>query len=39
MDIEGRPLLDEEFTSTNLEFKDWCLGQVSSLKDLFIKGK
>ncbi len=38
-DPEGQPLLFEEFTSTEAEFKDWCLGQEKTLQDLFIKDK
>jgi type I restriction enzyme M protein len=34
---KGEPLLDEEFTSTIKEFKEWCLGQEKQLQDLFIK--
>ncbi|MDI6736108.1 MAG: N-6 DNA methylase [bacterium] len=36
-DKEGNPLLDEEFTSTIKDFKEWCLGQEKILQDLFIK--
>jgi len=36
---EGTPLLDEEFTSTIKEFKEWCLGQEKTLQNLFIKEK
>ena len=36
-DEEGNPLLDEEFTETVREFKEWCLGQEKTLQDLFIK--
>lgn len=38
-DEEGNPLLNEDFTSTVNEFKDWCLGQEKDLQDLFIKEK
>ena len=38
-DNEGRPLIDEEFTSTVKEFKEWCLGQEKILQDLFIAEK
>ena len=38
-DGEGNPLLDEEFTATVTEFKEWCLGQEKTLQDLFIKEK
>ena len=36
---EGESLLDEEFTSTIKEFKEWCLCQEKILQDLFIKKK
>lgn len=36
-DKEGKPLIDEEFTSTIKEFTDWCLGQEKTLQELFIK--
>ncbi len=36
---EGEPLLDEDFTSTVKEFKQWCLGQETELIDLFVKEK
>ena len=35
-DKEGRPLLDEEFTNTVSEFKEWCLGQEKCLQDIFL---
>ncbi len=38
-DEEGKPLIDEEFTSTIKEFKEWSLGQEKILQDLFIKEK
>ena len=38
-DKEGRPLLDEDFTDTIHDFRDWCLGQEQNLQDLFIKEK
>lgn len=38
-DKEGSPLLDEEFTDTVQEFRDWCLRQEETLQDLFIKKK
>ena len=38
-DKEGNPIIDEEFSSTISEFKNWCLGQESELQDLFIKEK
>ena len=36
-DKEGRPLLDEEFTETVQEFREWCLRQEKSLQNLFYK--
>jgi len=36
-DEEGHPLINEEFTSTLEEFREWCLGQEKKLQDLFIK--
>ncbi|MGL5257646.1 MAG: HsdM family class I SAM-dependent methyltransferase [Proteocatella sp.] len=39
IDNEGRALLDEEFSTTVADFKEWCLGQEKQLKDLFIKIK
>lgn len=38
-DREGNPVIDEEFTSNIIEFKNWCLGQEESLQNLFIKDK
>ncbi|MCE8163059.1 MAG: N-6 DNA methylase [Candidatus Moeniiplasma glomeromycotorum] len=36
---EGEQLLDEDFTETIKEFKEWCSGQEKKLQDLFIKKK
>lgn len=36
LDKEGSPLLDEEFTETVTDFKDWCRGQEKKLQDLFV---
>jgi len=36
---DGTPKLDEQFTETIKEFKDWCLGQEKTLQDLFISNK
>lgn len=33
---DGSPLLDEEFTATIEEFKDWCLSQEKTLQELFL---
>jgi len=38
-DAEGKPLIDEEFSETVMEFRHWCLGQEKKLQDLFIKEK
>jgi len=34
---QGEPVLDEEFTSTLAEFREWSLGQEKALQDLFLK--
>lgn len=39
IDSEGRSVLDEDFSNTILEFRDWCNTQEQDLKDLFIKEK
>jgi type I restriction enzyme M protein len=39
IDQNGSPILDEEFSSTIVEFKEWCKGQEKILQDLFIKKK
>ncbi|RLI99180.1 MAG: SAM-dependent methyltransferase, partial [Candidatus Aenigmatarchaeota archaeon] len=36
-DENGSPLLDEDFTSTIKEFREWCLSQEKSLQDLFLR--
>lgn len=38
-DFEGKPILDEEFTETIVEFKKWCLSQEDKLQSLFIREK
>lgn len=38
-DNEGNPLVDEEFSDTIREFRQWCLGQEKTLQDLFVKEK
>jgi type I restriction enzyme M protein len=38
-DQEGNPLLDEEFTETIKEFKEWAKSQEETLQELFIKDK
>jgi type I restriction enzyme M protein len=39
IDVEGTPLLLEDFTGTIEKFRNWCLSQEETLKDLFIKTK
>lgn len=39
IDSEGQVELDEEFTETIQQFKEWCKGQEKALQDLFIKKK
>lgn len=39
IDSEGRPMIDEEFTQTITDFKQWCLSQEKVLQDMFIKEK
>lgn len=39
IDMDGEPLLDEDFSSTIEEFRKWCLGQEEELIDLFVKEK
>lgn len=39
IDKNGRALLDEEFTETIANFKEWCLTQEKQLQDIFIKAK
>lgn len=36
IDNQGNPILDEEFTETTKEFRDWAMRQEKALKDLFI---
>lgn len=39
IDKDGNPVLDEDFTQTIMDFREWCLGQEITLQDLFIKEK
>jgi len=39
IDRDGNPILNEEFSDTVREFKDWCKTQELTLQDLFIKDK
>lgn len=36
VDSEGNPMIDEEFTQTIKEFKDWSLKQEKDLQDIFL---
>jgi len=37
VDPEGNPVLDEEFTETLIEFRQWALGQEEVLQKLFLR--
>ena len=37
-EAEGRPILDEDFTDTVHEFRNWALGQENTLQRLFLGG-
>ena len=39
IDQDGNPVLDEDFTQTVADFRNWCVGQEKTLQDLFIKVK
>jgi len=39
IDKEGRPVINEDFTNTILDFRQWCKSQEKTLQDLFIKDK
>jgi len=39
IDNEGNAIIDEDFTSTISEFKEWCLSQEKDLQDIFVKEK
>jgi type I restriction enzyme M protein len=39
IDKEGEPVVDEEFSSTVCQFREWCKGQEKTLQDLFVKEK
>ena len=39
IDKYGNPILDEDFTQTVQDFRQWCIGQEQALQDLFIKDK
>ena len=36
-DAEGNPLLEEDFTQTVTDFREWSLGQEATLQRLFLK--
>ena len=36
VDKEGNPVIDEEFSDTVLDFKNWCLSQEKELQDIFL---
>jgi len=36
-DAEGHPILDEDFTQTIVDFRQWALGQEETLQRLFLK--
>lgn len=39
IDQDGNPLLDEDFSQTIIDFRQWCVSQEKTLQDLFIKEK
>ncbi len=39
IDKDGNPILDEDFTQTVTDFRQWCKSQEKTLQDLFIKEK
>ncbi|OOF70908.1 restriction endonuclease subunit M, partial [Rodentibacter caecimuris] len=39
IDNGGNPMLDEDFTQTITDFKQWCVSQEQVLQDMFIKEK
>ena len=39
IDSDGRVILDEEFSETINNFKEWCKGQEKTLQDLFVREK
>jgi len=36
-DDEGTPILDEDFTQTVTDFRQWVLGQEEALRKLFLE--
>lgn len=39
IDNEGKAILDEDFSQTIKDFKQWCQSQEETLKNIFIKDK
>ena len=39
IDEEGNPVLDEDFTNTVSDFRQWCMSQEQTLQELFVKIK
>ena len=39
IDKNGNPIIDEDFTQTVQDFRQWCISQEQTLQDLFIKAK
>lgn len=39
IDKEGNPVVNEEFSETVSEFREWCKSQERTLQDLFIRAK
>lgn len=39
IDNEGNPMLDEDFSQTIADFKQWCVSQEEALQDLFVEAK
>lgn len=39
IDKDGNPVLDEDFSQTVKDFREWCKSQEKTLQDLFIKEK
>lgn len=39
IDKDGNPILDEDFSQTVIDFRNWCKSQETTLQNLFIKEK
>lgn len=37
VDTNGQPVLDEEFTETIADFRQWAVAQEKTLQDLFLR--